>query len=132
MKILKKKEIIKIEATTRYLNTLMNAVEETRSGKLPPNKLKEFVEQMRKRIDEITEDFPSISKDLEELKKVEGLDPVELMENGLDIYKKAFNILNLFLTDSKSEHLEEGLKTVKEAHEKFVTIQEFLSKVTGI
>ena len=130
---MKKREVSQIEATAKYLDTLVNAVEQVRSGKLAPDKLNELVEQMKVRIDDIAKDFPSISKDLKSIKSdMEGPDPVKLMESGLNIYKDTFKVLNLFLTEAKSEHLEEGLKSAKEAHNKFLTIHELISRVTGL
>ena len=124
-------EILQIEITKKHLSTLIGALEQVREGNLPNEKLKDIVEQMKARIDATIERLPEISQNLSQIKP-EGLNPVEILEDGLNIYKKVFNILNLFLTESKKEHLEESLKVVKEAREKFTDLQALISRVTGI
>ncbi|MEQ8191820.1 MAG: hypothetical protein ABRQ39_27900 [Candidatus Eremiobacterota bacterium] len=114
--------------TGKYLDTLMNAVEQVRAGKLPPEKLKEIINQMKSKIEETASKLPEISTELKIRKAQEGLEAVGIIEDGISVYQKAFNILTLFLMESNAAHLEEGIKVVKEAQEKLIKGQEILSK----
>ena len=123
-----KEGLTELGIASKYLDTLMNAVEQVRSGKLPPEKLKEIINQMKNKIEETASKLPEISTELKTLKAQEGLEAVGIIEDGISVYQKAFNILTPFLMESNTAHLEEGLKVVKEAQEKLVKGQEILSK----
>jgi len=126
--LVNKEGLTELGIASKYLDTLMNAVEQVRSGKLPPEKLKEIINQMKNKIEETASKLPEISTELKTLKAQEGLEAVGIIEDGISVYQKAFNILTLFLMESNTAHLEEGLKVVKEAQEKLVKGQEILSK----
>ncbi len=123
-----KEGLTELGITSKYLDTLMNAVEQVRSGKLPPEKLKEIINQMKNKIEETASKLPEISIELKTRKAQEGLEAVGIIEDSISVYQKAFNILTLFLMESNAAHLEEGLKVVKEAQEKLIKGQEILSK----
>ena len=124
----KKEGLTELGITSKYLDTLMSAVEQVRAGKLPPEKLKEIINQMKSKIEETASKLPEISTELKTRKAQEGLEAVGIIEDGISVYQKAFNILTLFLMESNTAHLEEGLKVVKEAQEKLIKGQEILSK----
>jgi hydroxylamine reductase (hybrid-cluster protein) len=124
----KKEGLTELGITSKYLDTLMSAVEQVRAGKLPPEKLKEIINQMKSKIEETALKLPEISTELKTRKAQEGLEAVGIIEDGISVYQKAFNILTLFLMESNTAHLEEGLKVVKEAQEKLIKGQEILSK----
>jgi hypothetical protein len=123
-----KEGLTELGSTTKYLDTLMNAVEQVRAGKLPPEKLKEIINQMKSRIEQTVSKLPEISTQLKTRKAQEGLDAVGIIEDGINVYQKAFNILTLFLMESNVVHLDEGLKAAKEARAKLAKGEEILTK----
>ncbi|HPZ08588.1 MAG TPA: hypothetical protein PL110_10780 [Candidatus Eremiobacteraeota bacterium] len=125
----KKEKLLELGLTSKHMDNLINAVEQIRSGKLAPEKLKDIIIQMKNKIDETAAKIPDIAIEVKNLKNKEGLEAVGILEDGINIYQKAYNILSLFLMESNKAHLEEGLKVIKEAYEKLTKGQEMLARV---
>lgn len=129
---MEKENTLALKITTKELSGLMKTVEQVREGKVSPEKLKEIIDPMKNKVKEAIDNLPGIKKKLEKVETKEGVDPFNLIKDGLNIYRKTLDTLSMFLTDSRKEHLEKGLESAKEAHHKLVTIEEVISRVTGL